>query len=318
MKTLSVVIPVYNEEENVPLMARRIHEALPGFDYEIIFVDDGSGDGTAKAVRDLNDARITLVEFMRNFGQSAAMMAGIDVAQGEWIVTMDGDLQNDPLDIPEMLKLAEEGDWDMVAGVRADRQDGFLLRKLPSQIANRIIQRSTKVRIKDYGCSLKVMHSRVAKSIGIYGELHRFIPVLVALEGGRITQMDVRHHARQFGQSKYGLGRTFKVMADLVLMLFLLRYRQRPIHLFGTWGLLVFAVGVVINLVMLGLKIAGEDLWGKPLLLLGILLTLGGIQLITTGILFEMQNRTYYESQGKRPYKIRNLYVGKDRIKTGD
>ncbi|MEM0998775.1 MAG: glycosyltransferase family 2 protein [Bacteroidota bacterium] len=316
MKTLSVVIPVYNEVENVPLMAARIHEALAGMDYEVIFVDDGSKDGTVKAVRQLDDSRIKLVEFMRNFGQSSAMMAGIQAAEGEWIATLDGDLQNDPIDIPDMLRRAREEDWDMVAGVRANRKDGFLLRKLPSRIANRIIQRSTGVRIKDYGCSLKVMRAQVAKQIGIYGELHRFIPVLIALQGGRITQMDVRHHPRQFGESKYGLGRTFRVMADLLLMLFMLRYQQRPIHLFGTWGLLIFVIGVLINLFMFGMKLAGADIWGKPLLLLGIFLTLGGIQLITFGIMFEIQNRTYYESQGKRPYTIRNIFVGKDKVKS--
>ncbi len=234
-------------------------------------------------------------------------MAGIDHAEGEFIATMDGDLQNDPTDIPEMLRVAREGGWDMVAGNRANRQDGFILRKLPSRIANYIIRNSSGVQLKDYGCALKVLRADLAKDLGLYGELHRFIPVLAHLEGGKITQVDVKHHPRQFGKSKYGLSRTFKVVSDLLLMLFFKRYMQKPMHLFGNSGLLLLALGLLINGYLLVLKILGQDIWGRPLLLLGMILLLSGIQFITIGITVEIQMRTYFESQQKKPYKIRNL-----------
>jgi hypothetical protein len=207
-----------------------------------------------------------------------------------------------------MLQLAEDGGWDMVAGIRANRKDGFLLRKIPSLIANWIIRSSSGVKMRDYGCALKVIRSEIAKDLGLYGELHRFIAVLAQLEGAKITQIDVRHHARQFGKSKYGLGRTVKVMSDLLLMLFLKRYLQRPMHLFGNLGIVLFLIGAAINLYLGILKLMGHDIWGKPLLLLGILLVIAGIQFITIGIVVEIQMRTYFESQQKRPYKVRRIY----------
>ena len=305
---LSVVISVFNEEENVQPLIEQLTAALQGIDYEIIYVDDGSTDGTLAELKKINHDRLRIVELRKNYGQSLALMAGIDHAQGEFIATMDGDLQNDPADIPTMLRLAEAGDWDLVAGLRANRQDGFLLRKIPSLIANWIIRTTTDVKMKDYGCALKVFRGEIARDLGLYGELHRFIPVLAYLEGAKITQVDVRHHARRFGKSKYGLGRTFKVISDLLLMLFFKRYMQNPMHLFGNAGVVVFLIGAAINLYLGVLKILGHDIWGKPLLILGLMLIIGGIQLITVGIVVEIQMRTYFESQDKRPYKVRRVY----------
>ncbi|MEM1359391.1 MAG: glycosyltransferase family 2 protein, partial [Bacteroidota bacterium] len=300
---LSVVVTVYNERENIRPLIDRINAALAGMDYEIVYVDDGSTDGTLKELYAIDDPRLVVVEFRRNYGQSLALMAGIDVAQGRYIATMDGDLQNDPLDIPAMLALVRDEDWDLVVGERVNRQDGALLRKIPSRIANWIIRNLSGVHLRDYGCALKVFRSEIAKDMGIYGELHRFISVLASLEGARITQIPVRHHARQFGKSKYGLGRTFKVISDLLLMLFFKRYLQRPMHLFAQLGLGLFSVGALINGYLLVLKIMGQDVWGRPLLILGAMLLLAGIQLITVGIIVEVLMRTYYESQNKRPYR---------------
>lgn len=307
MKKLSLVICVYNEEENIEPLVAQIQSELNDYDFEAIFVDDGSTDTTRKKIRDIKDKRFILVELRKNYGQSSALQAGIDVATGEYIVTLDGDLQNDPSDIPLMLKLSQEGDWDVVAGIRANRKDGMFLRKIPSKIANSIIRSTTDVRIKDYGCTLKLFKNETAKHIKIYGELHRFIPVLVALEGGTITQMDVKHHARIHGKSKYGINRTLKVVSDLLVMLFLKKYLQKPMHLFGGVGFVGIFIGVLINLYLLILKIMGHNIWGKPLLILGVIFLLAGLQLITVGLIAEVQMRTYFESQNKKPYRIRRI-----------
>lgn len=304
---LSVVVCVYNEELNIKPQIERISNALVNYDYEIIYVDDGSTDKTVEVLHQVKHDRLKIIEFKKNYGQSLALMAGIDHAAGEYIATMDGDLQNDPTDIPAMLKLAEEGGWDLVAGERANRKDGFILRKLPSRMANYMIRTLSGVKLRDYGCALKVFKGDLAKDLGLYGELHRFIPVLAYLEGARITQVPVKHHAREFGTSKYGLNRTIKVISDLLLMLFFKKYMQKPMHLFGNGGVLLFLIGIIINLYLVGLKVAGYDIWGKPLLILGLMLVLAGIQLITIGIVIEIQMRTYFESQQKRPYKIRNI-----------
>ena len=304
---LSIVVTILNEVDNIRPLIERIHAALDGLDYEIVYVDDGSTDGSVALLKSLDDPRLVTVELRKNYGQSLALMAGIDVARGTYIATMDGDLQNDPADIPQMLELVRDGDWDLVVGERVKRQDGALLRKVPSKIANWIIRNLSGVHLRDYGCALKVFRTEIARDLGIYGELHRFISVLASLEGARITQIPVRHHARQHGKSKYGLGRTFKVVSDLILMLFLKKYLQKPMHLFGQVGLAIFAAGAAINLYLLVLKLAGQDIWGKPLLILGALLVLTGVQLITVGIIVEVLMRTYYESQQKRPYKIREI-----------
>ena len=309
---LSVVVCVYNEEDNIRPMVDRIENALVGYDYEMVFVDDGSTDNTRKEIKAINHKRLRLVEFAKNYGQSAALAGGIEYAQGEYIVTIDGDLQNDPSDIPMMLQIAKEGDWDLVAGIRKKRQDGMILRKIPSMIANGIIRRLTEVKMKDYGCTLKVFKANIAKSIGLYGELHRFIPVLVNLEGGTITQVDVKHQAREFGKSKYGIGRTLKVVSDLMFMLFLKKYVNKPMHLFGGSGFVVFFIGIFINIWLLIQKMLGHDIWGKPMLFLGVLLIITGIQLVTIGIIAELLMRTYYESQNKKPYNVRRTWQGEN------
>ncbi len=306
---LSIIICVYNEEPNIKPLNKWINESISGIEYEIIYVDDGSTDRTRQEIIALNDPRVILVEFRKNYGQSSALYAGIDQAKGEYLVTMDGDLQNDPSDIPMMLQLAENEGWDLVAGVRKNRQDGVFFRKIPSKIANSIIRNSTGVHIKDYGCTLKVFKSDLAKNIGLYGELHRFIPVLASLEGATITQVDVKHHAREFGKSKYGINRTFKVVSDLLLMLFFKKYMSKPMHLFGGIGVVFFLIGTLINTYFLVQKIMGHDIWGKPMLLLGILMLIAGIQLITVGIMSEVMMRTYYESQQKRPYQVRKVHT---------
>jgi glycosyltransferase involved in cell wall biosynthesis len=304
---ISLVVALKNEEENVQPLIKKVDEALHNIAYELILIDDGSTDKTVQKIKEVITSQIKLVVFRKNFGQTQAMKAGIDLASGKYIVTMDGDLQNDPIDIPMMYKKLVEEDWDMVAGRRKNRKDGFFLRKLPSRIANYFIRNSTKVRISDYGCSLKIFKTDIAKNLGLYGELHRFIPVLAALQGATITEVDVAHHARTAGKSKYGMGRTFKVISDLLLMVFFLKYAQKPMHLFGTMGFITLLGGMGINIYMLVEKILGKDIWGRPLLLLGILLVLGGIQLITIGIMADIQMRTYYESQDKKTYSIRTI-----------
>ncbi len=308
---ISVVVTVFNEEDNIRPLIERITSALDGKEYEIVYVDDGSTDNTLKELYSIEHDRLKVVEFKKNYGQSLALMAGIEYSDGDYIATMDGDLQNDPSDIPAMLTLAEEGGWDMVAGNRANRKDGVFLRKIPSKIANYIIRNVTEVRLKDYGCALKVFKSDLAKDLGIYGELHRFIPVLASVEGAKITQVDVKHHPRSSGTSKYGINRTFKVISDLLLMLFFKKYMQKPMHLFGNIGVFTLVLGVLINLYLVAYKfISGQDIGDRPLLTLGVLLIMMGIQFITIGIIVEIQMRTYFESQNKRPYKVRRVKRG--------
>lgn len=310
MKELSVVIPVMDEEDNIELMIEGITNALKDIDHEIIFVDDGSKDRTLDLLKKHASESLITLEFAKNYGQSSAMQAGIDMASGKYITTLDGDLQNDPIDIPEMLKLLKDKDVDLVTGERLNRKDGAFLRKIPSNIANAIIRKATGVYIRDYGCTLKVFTRKLAKSLNLYGELHRFIPVLAAFEGGRIIQVPVRHHARQFGKSKYSINRTIKVISDLLFMVFMRKYMLKPMHFFGASGLGVLSLGMLINFYFLVKKIMGDDIWGRPMLLLGILLSLGGFQLITIGIMSELQMRTYYESQDKKIYNIRKVHGG--------
>jgi hypothetical protein len=226
---------------------------------------------------------------------------------------MDGDLQNDPDDIPMMLKKLQDEEWDLVAGVRQKRQDGMLLRKIPSKIANALIRQSTKVRLHDYGCTLKVFDARIAKNLGLYGELHRFIPVLAALQGARMTEVPVKHHARIHGVSKYGIGRTSKVASDLILMIFRLKYFQKPMHFFGPIGFLFLFSGIIINLYLLVLKIQGERIGDRPLLILGVILFLAGLLLLLFGIQTDIMMRTYYESQNKLPYQVRKIFSNQNK-----
>ncbi len=307
---LSIVVPLYNEEDNVVPLTQKIHESLVGYTYEIIYIDDFSKDKTRKVVKDMADDRVHLIELKKNYGQSLALAAGIDHAQGEYIITMDGDLQNDPSDIPQMLAYAAEGEYDLITGIRQKRKDS-LVKKIPSKIANFLVRRVTKLDIKDNGCALKVFTKDIAKELNLYGEMHRFITLLAHLEGAQIKQVPVKHHARNAGVSKYGLERVFKVVADMMLLLFIRKYFQRPIHLFGIFGVLLIMLGFLINVYLLVVKFGfGQDIGTRPLLIFGLMFILAGIQLFTIGIVMELLIRTYYESQQKRPYRIKKIWVG--------
>lgn len=313
-ENLSIVVPVYNEEENVQILIDRIQEALQDRNYEIILVDDGSTDRTRQMVRALNNPKVALIELKKNYGQSLALAAGIDYANGDFIVTMDGDLQNDPTDILMMVEKAKTEDWDVVTGIRQKRKD-HIVRTFPSKIANWIIRKSTQLNIQDHGCALKVFNRETAKELNLYGEMHRYINLLAFFNGARITEVNVKHHQRQFGKSKYGLGRTTKVINDLILLLFQKKYLQKPIHLLGNLGLFSFLIGFLMLIYLVVVKFAfGEDIGNRPLLIIGVLLLFIGIQLYTTGIVIDLQMRTYFESQQKRPYKIRKILVGETEI----
>lgn len=314
MRELSVVITVRDEQDNIKPLFESIRSALSSIDYEIVLVDDGSTDKTKQQILEYADDRTILVELRKNYGQSTAMTAGIDYSRGRYVALLDGDLQNDPSDIPAMLELLKKEDWDVVAGNRKNRKDGFFLRKIPSKIANALIRRMTGVYIRDYGCTLKVFRREIAEELGLYGELHRFIPVLAKLQGAKITQVDVKHHPRIHGKSKYGINRTFKVMSDLVLMVFMRKYMQKPMHLFGTIGFISFGIGAIINIYLLIWKLMGHDIWNRPLLILGLILVLGGIQFITIGIIADINTRTYYESQNKKTYNVRKVYHAKKEV----
>lgn len=308
---LSIVVPLYNEADNVALLTQKIHESLVGYNYQIIYVDDFSTDDTKSIVNKLADDKIHLIALKKNYGQSLALAAGIDYAEGEYIITMDGDLQNDPSDIPpQMLEYAHSGEYDLVTGIRQKRKDS-LVKKIPSKIANFLVRRVTQLDIKDNGCALKVFSRTIAKDLNLYGEMHRFITLLAYLEGAQIKQVPVKHHARHAGVSKYGLERVFKVIADMMLLLFIRKYFQRPIHLFGIFGVLLIFLGIAINAYLLVVKFGfGQDIGTRPLLIFGMMFILGGIQLFTIGIVMELLIRTYYESQKKRPYRVKKVFVG--------
>lgn len=307
---LSVVVPLYNEEDNVALLTQKIHESLEGYNYQIIYVDDFSTDRTRKVIQELSDDKIHLIALKKNYGQSLALAAGIDYASGDYVITMDGDLQNDPSDIPQMLEPVILGEYDVVTGIRQKRKDS-LVKKIPSKIANFMVRRVTKLDIKDNGCALKVFTKDIAKELNLYGEMHRFITLLAHLEGAQIKQVPVKHHARHAGTSKYGLERVFKVVADMMLLLFIRKYFQRPIHLFGILGVLLVVLGIFINIYLFAIKWGlGEDIGNRPLLIFGMMFILAGIQLFTIGIVMELLIRTYYESQNKRPYRIKNISIG--------
>ncbi|MFT7900771.1 glycosyltransferase family 2 protein [Tenacibaculum ascidiaceicola] len=305
---ISVIVPVYNEEDNVVPLTKQIDDSLKGFDYEIIYIDDFSTDNTKKNVVNMNNPRVVLVELRKNYGQSLALAAGFDQAKGDYIVTLDGDMQNDPSDIPHMIEKAESEDWDVVTGIRAKRKDSFI-RTIPSKIANFLIRRATRLNLKDQGCAIKVFKKEIAKDLNLYGEMHRFINLLAHLNGAKITQVPVKHHPRIHGQSKYGLGRTVKVINDIILIIFQRKYMQRPVHLFGNFGLFFMFFGLAINFYLLILKLLGQDIWGRPLLIVGVMLVIISLQFFTVGIITDLLMRTYYESQKKRPYTIRKIHV---------
>jgi glycosyltransferase involved in cell wall biosynthesis len=306
---ISVVVPVLNEEESLPLLHDSLTEVLAESDlsYEIIVVDDGSTDRSLQILRELQarDGNLRVVCFRRNYGQTAAFAAGFDRAQGDIVVTIDADLQNDPADIPALVAQLREG-YDVVSGWRVDRQDRFLDRRLPSMLANRFIGWVTGVRIHDYGCSLKAYRRDVLTDVRLYGELHRFIPALAHAAGARVAEIPVSHHPRRFGEAKYGLSRTLKVLLDLLVVRFLMSYSTRPIHIFGLLGLLSTLVGSIILLYLGAVRLfLQQDIGNRPITLLGILLLVVGVQLVTSGLLAEVVTRTYYESQGKSIYTVR-------------
>lgn len=315
---LSVVIPVFNEVESVDCLCEKLHQALAPLPLrsEVLLVDDGSEDGTWEKLLQNKKSHpfLHLIRFRRNYGQTAAMAAGLDHARGEIIVTMDADLQNDPTDIPLLLEKMVDG-VDVVSGWRKDRQDKFLSRRLPSITANRIISRITGVCLHDYGCTLKAYRREVIKDVRLYGEMHRFIPALAHWVGGRVVEVPVNHHAREFGQSKYGIGRTTRVVLDLITVKFLLRYSTGPMQILGKIGLSLFFWGGALLAVIFGLNLfatlTGMDVWGATLVkrpvwpVMGFMLVGFGIQFLGLGLLSEMLMRTYHESQDKKTYAIR-------------
>lgn len=308
---ISAVVPVYNEEENVLACYEEISRVLGEMKmpYEIIFVDDGSRDRTVAILKEaaVTDPHLKIIEFRRNFGQTQAMAAGFDHSQYDVVIPLDGDLQNDPNEIPMMVAKLEEG-YDVVAGWRKDRKDKFWSRRFPSIIANRLISHVTSVQLHDYGCSLKVMRGEIARGLRLYGEMHRFIPALAYEMGARVTEVPVNHRARQFGKTKYGISRTFRVLLDLMTVKFLLGYAKRPIHLFGGIGMLSGLFGSLLVIWTAFERFFRHVPMGnRPLLLLGVMLVLIGFQFVVFGLLAELLARTYYESQDKRPYFIRSI-----------
>jgi glycosyltransferase involved in cell wall biosynthesis len=311
---LSVVVPLYNEEQNLPQLVQQLLTAIRplGASFELVLVDDGSRDGSPSVLRRLAGEVPELVAVLlrRNYGQTAAMAAGFDASRGEVIVTLDGDLQNDPADIPLLVDRLAEG-YDLVSGWRHQRQDAVLSRLLPSKLANRLIGRVTGVTLHDYGCSLKAYRREVIENLNLYGELHRFLPALAAIEGARITEVKVRHHARRYGQSKYGIDRTFRVLMDLLTVWFMKRFLTRPMHVFGLGGLVAMGAGLLISAWLVGEKlILGTDLGDRPLLLMALISFLTGVQLFCFGLLAELQMRTYHESQGRPIYRVRETLRG--------
>ena len=308
---ISMVVPVYNEAPNLSALVERTLDVMRpmGRPFELILIDDGSTDKSHERLRAIKqeNRELRVILLRRNFGQSAAMTAGFDYARGDIVVTMDGDLQNDPQNIPLLISKLEEG-YDLVNGWRKDRHDPFISRRLPSMIANRLIGMATGIRLHDYGCSLKAYRGDLAKNLLLYGELHRFIPLLAGFYGARIGEVVVSHHPRTRGRSKYGISRTYRVLLDLILMLFFQKFATRPLQLFGLSGGLLFVTGFMIELYLTWLKLwHGQDIGGRPLLLLGALLIITGIVLVGIGLCAELVVRTYYESSGKRIYTVREV-----------
>ena len=311
---LSVVVPLYNEEDSLPSLVEQLLAALRpiGRSFELILVDDGSRDATPDQLRQQAQRVPELVAVLlrRNYGQTAAMAAGFDASRGTVIITMDGDLQNDPADIPLLLDTLEQG-YDLVSGWRHRRQDAAISRLLPSLLANRLIGGVTGVRLHDYGCSLKAYRREVLADLNLYGELHRFLPALAFIEGARIGEVKVNHHPRRYGKSKYGIDRTFRVLMDLLTIWFMKRFLTRPMHVFGFAGLLMLGGGILIALWLVGEKLLlGTDIGDRPLLLMAIVAILSGVQLFSVGLLAELQMRTYHESQGRPIYRVRATLRG--------
>lgn len=307
---VSIVVPIYNEEESIPVLYKSIKDAMGNGrqTYEIIFVDDGSRDNSFTILSGIQktDATVVVVSFRRNFGQTAAMAAGFDHAKGDIIVTMDADLQNDPKDIPRLVEKAK--DYDVVSGWRKNRKDPFFSRRLPSIMANWLISKVTGTHLHDYGCTLKAYKKDIIKHVRLYGEMHRFIPAIANWAGASIVEEAVEHHPRRFGKSKYGISRTIRVILDLITVKFLQSFSTRPIHAFGSPGLILGGIGFLISLYLSFDKLMlGHQIGGRPLLLLAILLIILGAQLVVMGLLGEMIARVYHESQGKPIYTIKKI-----------
>lgn len=305
---LSVVIPIKDEQDNIAPLHEGLRAALDplGIEYEVLFIDDGSSDASFPILQRLaaSNRRVKAVRLRRNFGQTAALQAGIDWSTGEVLATLDGDLQNDPADIPMLLEHLNRG-YDAVLGLRAKRQDHFLIRKLPSLVANWLIRKVTGSSIRDMGCTLRVMRRDLAESLPLYGEMHRFVPVLAQHYGARLLQVPVNHHARAAGRTKYTLMRSVRVLLDLITVKFLCSYLTRPMHIMGTAGLVIMGIGFLTLFVALVVKCFGTSLVRQPLLLLSVMLELVGVQFISMGLLGELLARTYFESQGKTSYAVR-------------
>ena len=314
-KGVSIVVPLYNEADNVEPLIQRLHDTLGDFDrpWEVILVDDGSRDDTLERAENAAQrygSHIRVVALQRNFGQTAAMQAGIDFARGELIVTMDGDLQNDPQDIPRMIEHLETNNFNMLSGWRQKRQDKVLMRKIPSWLANRLIGAVTGVKLHDYGCSLKVYRASVIKQVTLFGEMHRFIPAWIAtvVPHNKIGELVVHHNPRTMGKSKYGISRSFRVVLDLIAAFFFMRYKARPGHFFGAFG---FFFGIMGSLILGYLAVEkfyfGENIGTRPLLLIGVVCIVAAVQFVTTGVLSEMMARIYFESSGKKSYIVRSI-----------
>ena len=309
-KQVSVIVPVYNEQDNVALMYEELSDVAKdnrGLDFEFIFVDDGSNDRTVACLGNAahGDSRVVILSLRRNFGQTAAMAAGIDRATGEIVVTIDGDLQNDPREIPRLVELLDDG-YDLVAGWRKNRQDAALSRKLPSFFANWLISYITKVKLHDYGCTLKAMTAELAKGINLYGELHRFIPALAAEYGAAVKEVPVNHRRRVHGVSKYGISRTFRVILDLLTIKFFLGFSTRPLHMFGSWGFITGGMGAAALCFLSVQKLFfAMPMGSRPMLIIAVMLILLGVQFVCFGLLAEVLVRTYHESQNKKIYVVR-------------
>jgi glycosyltransferase involved in cell wall biosynthesis len=308
VKKISVVIPIFNEVEDISPLSRALKAVMEEMKtaYEVIFVDDGSDDGSGDVLQSLakNDKRIKVIQFRKNFGQTAAIAAGVEHAQGEIIVTMDGDGQNDPRDIPPLLKKLEEG-YDVASGWRKNRKDPFLNKRFPSAVANRLISWLTKVRLHDYGCTLKAYRRDILRDVRLYGEMHRFIPAYASWVGARITELEVRHYPRKHGRSKYGLSRTSSIILDLITILFLQRYSTKPIRLFGGAGMILLVLGLLTGLFVLFRKLVWGGVWISPMILISFLFITMGVMFVLLGLIAEIIIRTYHESQGKPIYAIK-------------
>lgn len=309
-ESVSIVVPVYEEEESITLLYEALTDVMGplGRTYELVFVDDGSKDGTMKILEDIQgrDNHVVVVSFRRNFGQTAAMAAGFEYAEGDIIVTLDADLQNDPADIPKLLEKIK--DCDVVSGWRKNRKDKFLSRKLPSKIANWMISKVTGVYLHDYGCTLKAYRKEVIKNVKLYGEMHRFIPAIASWVGADIVEVETTHHPRRFGKSKYGISRTVRVVLDLITVKFLQSFSTRPIHAFGPIGLGFGFLGFILALYLSFEKLfMGKEIGGRPLLFLAVLLIILGVQLVVMGLLGEMLARVYHESQDKPIFTVKKV-----------